>query len=162
MRKHILLAITLLFTSCLFAQDKIYTLPNLPECNIEEVSCDEEYYLLFVEFKTIKSFFERNIIPESTYLHYKNALDKLSEEKLQSYQDKFLKEQTPFFVEIPRCDYTNFECMQELRGFFNVFQQTVLLCNEGELPREDCLEYTKRVTSELKSEMEKINNQNNQ
>ena len=159
MKKYFLLITTLLFTSTALANVEKYSLPALPECNIEEVSCDEEYYLLFVEFKTIKSFFERNIIPESTYLHYKNALDKLSDEKLQSYQEKFLKEQAPFFVEIPRCDYTTFECMHELRGFFNVFEQTVLLCNEGELPREDCLEYTKRVTNELKSEMEKLNNQ---
>ena len=158
MKKYLLLATTLIFTSVLFAQEETHILPKLPDCDIKEESCNDEYYLLFVEFKTIKSFFEKQIIPLETYLHYKKALDVVSEEKLSSYQERFIKEQNSFFVEIPECDYKDVGCWEEFEGFFNIFQQTILLCNENELDKDTCISYSKRIQEEFKLKMDEINN----
>lgn len=158
MIKYILLIITLFFTSSLFAKKTMYTFPELPDCNMQEESCNEEYYLLFVEFKTIKSFFEKNIIPEEKYLHYKKAMDRVNEEKLLSYQERFIREQSSFFVEIPQCNYKEVECWKEFQGFFNIFQQTVLLCNENELDRDTCISYTKKIQEQLQLKMKEMSN----
>lgn len=158
MKKYLLLATTLLFTSGLFAQEETHVLPKLPDCDIKEESCNDEYYLLFVEFKTIKSFFEKQIIPVETYLYYKKALESVSEEKLASYQERFIREQDSFFVEIPECDYKDVGCWEEFQGFFNIFQQTVLLCNENELDRDTCISYSKRIQEEFKLKMNEMNN----
>ena len=74
MKKYLLLATTLLFTSGLFAQEETHVLPKLPDCDIKEESCNDEYYLLFVEFKTIKSFFEKQIFPVETCLFEYSSL----------------------------------------------------------------------------------------
>ena len=88
----------------------------------------------------------------------KVELENISEEKLDSYQERFIREQDSFFVEIPECDYKDVGCWEEFQGFFNIFQQTVLLCNENELDRDTCISYSKRIQEEFKLKMNEINN----
>lgn len=158
MIRKVLIAFTLVAGFSMPVQSQItktLKLPVLPECNIQEDSCNEEYYNLFVEFKTIKEFFEKDVISEEIYKHYKTALDKLDAERIYRYQERFIENQKSYFVEIPTCSYDSTNCIEEYESFFALFQQAVLLCNQGELDKKLCVEYVTRIQRELTSDIEK-------
>ena len=152
---RILIALTLVFGFAMPAQSQqTLKLPIIPDCNIKDLSCDTEYFNLFVEFKSIKEFYDKEVISKDIYDHYKKALDKLDAERLYTYQQRFIDNQKSYFVEIPDCTYDSVECIEKYQSFFSKFQQAVLLCNQGELDREMCLEYVGRIQKRLQTEIE--------